>query len=133
MTTTTKTLKALASKVRCDAAYGRTAKPWAEYDEWQRAAHPYRVTLRYQRRTLTTDYWMGQALTDEPDASGVLGSLLLDARIGAGSFEDYCSDFGADEDSRKEYRAWQACKRTAAKLRRFLGADFDTFNEAEQD
>jgi hypothetical protein len=131
--TTTKTLKALASKVTCEAQYGKTQKTWAEYDEWQKSAHPYRVRLRYQRRSLSTDYWMGSAHTSEPDANGVLTSLLLDARIGSGSFEDYCADFGADEDSRKEYSAWQACKRTHAKLLRFLGADFDTFNEAEQD
>jgi hypothetical protein len=91
------------------------------------------VTLTYARRKLETDYWMGTGLTGEPTAVDVLGSLLLDASIGGQSFEDYCQEFGADEDSRSEYRAWEACRDIGPRLRKFLGNDFDTFAIAERD
>jgi len=131
-TPTGTTLKALAQKVRIANTYG--AVPSARItDDWQKTAHNYRVTLRYQRRAMTVDYFMGQLLTEEPTAGQVLESLLTDAEAGAVSFEDFCGDFGYDTDSRKAYRTWQACKRTTISLHRLLGSDFDTFASAERD
>jgi hypothetical protein len=106
--------------------------PWASYSEWQRNAHPYRVTLTYQRRRLTIDYWMGLSLTSEPTADDVIDSLLLDANAGDQTFDEFCSDMGLDSDSRKAEATWKACKRSAKGVRRLLGADYDTFQEAER-
>lgn len=62
---------------------------------------------------------------NEPTARDVLESLQLDARAGAGSFEDFCSDLGYDSDSRKAEKIWEACRDTRDRLREFFGADFD--------
>jgi len=125
------TIKALAKAIRCSAQYGDTAKPYDQYDDWQKSAHPYRVTLRYRRRQLTTDYWMGQAHTSEPDAASVINSLLLDARCGEMTFDEFCSEMGCDVDSRKAEATHRACERTAKAVRRLLGADFDRFANAD--
>lgn len=132
MSRQTITLKALASKVGCTSEYGRTRKPWGQYDDWQREAHPYRVTLTYQRRRLTVDFWMGSAHTKEPDAEGVLDCLLSDASTGEQSFEDFCADAGLDTDSRKAERMYKACAAIAPRLRRLLGDEYETFLYAER-
>lgn len=126
-TTTRKTLKTLCQKVQIASEYGRTARPWDQYDEWQKKAHPYRVTLRYQRRSLTVDFWMGSANTSEPDAESVIDCLLSDAQSGELSFYEFCREFGYDEDSRKAEATWKLCKSLAPKIRRLLGSDFDAF------
>lgn len=132
MGTTTARLKTLAATVGCTSEYGRTRKPWDQYDDWQKQAHPYRVTLTYQRRRLTVDFWMGQANTHEPDAGGVLDCLLSDAQAGEQTFEDFCSELGYDPDSRKAERTWKLCRAGAPKLRRLLGADYETFLYADR-
>lgn len=132
MPSTTARLKTLAEQVTITSEYGRTRKPWDQYDEWQKEAHPYRVRMRYKGRSLTVDFWMGQAHTAEPDAEGVLDCLLSDASAGEQDFHEFCSEFGYDEDSRKAEKVWKACKQTAPKLRRFLGDDYETFLYADR-
>jgi len=111
---------------------GDPARPYDQQDDWQRNANGYRVRLRYQRRSMTIDFWQGIAHTSDPDAAGVLDCLLSDADCGARSFDDFCSELGYDVDSRKAYRTWQACQRTDRQLRRFLGDDFDRFLYSER-
>lgn len=135
MTTTTQnvTLKALCNgNIKISSEYGRTRKPWTAYDEWQKQAHPYRVTLTYERRRLTVDFFMGSANTSEPDAEGVIDCLLSDAQAGEQSFEDFCADMGYDLDSRKAEQTWKQCRAYAPKVRRFLGHHFETFLYAER-
>lgn len=124
------TLKALAGTVAIDVTYGATM-PYDLQDKWQREAHGYRVTLKYQRRRYTCNFWMGSAHTDEPTSADVLNSLLLDASADAMSFEDWCSDFGAEPDSRKAERTYRACLKAAKGIKRLLGADYDRFRDAE--
>lgn len=39
------------------------------------------------------------------------------------TFEEWCSEYGSDPDSRSAYRTFQACIRADGKLRRVLGAE----------
>lgn len=130
--TTAYRLKDLAAKVRIESTYGAIKKPWDELDEWQRNAHPYRVTLRYKGRQMSLDFFMGQAHTDEPDAEGVLDCLLSDCSALDQSFEDWCGDFGYDTDSRKAEATYKACADLGKKVKRLLGDDFETFLYADR-
>lgn len=115
-------------RVRIECVYGAVELP----EEWtDRAAHPYKVTLRYQRRQITTPFFCGSGWEREPNAADVLGSLILDASLGEYSFEDFCSEMGYDEDSRRAERTWKACAAMAPRLHRFLGDSFDDFANAE--
>jgi len=50
--------------------------------------------------------------------------LCLEVNNGAlKRFEDFCSDFGYDEDSRKAYSTWQACLEMTENLERIFDAD----------
>ena len=44
-------------------------------------------------------------------------SLLSDMRAGEVIFDDFCSDFGYDSDSRKAFTIYEACQQNAKKLR----------------
>lgn len=94
-------------------------------DAWQATAHGYRVTFTYDRRTMSTDYWMGSALTDDPEAHEVMACLVGDAQLGRESFHDFCADLGYDEDSRKAEATWKACQKIDNQLQRLFGHDYD--------
>lgn len=125
-------LKSLAAKVRIESRYGNISKRQDELDEWQKNAHQYRVTIRYQGRQMSLDYFMGQALTDEPDAETVLDSLLSDSQAGQQTFEEFCSEFGYDSDSRKAERIYRECAKQGAKVKKLLGDDYETFLYADR-
>ncbi len=101
-----------------------------ERDGWR--CRSWRVTVRYHGRRLTTDFHQGMALEREPTAADVVSSLCSDAHTVDGqSFEDFCSDFGYDTDSRKAESIYKACRKMAPKVRRLLREDFETFANAE--
>jgi hypothetical protein len=59
----------------------------------------------------------------EPTAEEVLDCMASDAAgvENAQSFDDWCSEYGYDTDSRKALRTFNTCKRQGERLRRFLG------------
>lgn len=87
----------------------------------------YKVTLKRGRKRMTLTYSKGYGHTGEPPAvDEVLCCLAQDVGYEGESFEDFCSNFGYDPDSRKASRIFEACNRQTQKLRNFLG---DTFEE----
>lgn len=96
---------------------------------WQ--AHEWKVTLRYERRRLTVPFFQGMGHSKEPSAADVISCLCSDARAGEEPFEEFCSNFGYDSDSRKAWDTWKACERMGTGVRRLLGDSFDTFANAE--
>lgn len=51
--------------------------------------------------------------------------FVSDALSAAGSFSDFCSEFGYDEDSRRAERIYKACKRSYKSLVRVCGMPYD--------
>ena len=71
----------------------------------------------------------GSAHTQEPTASDVLECLASDASgvDNAQSFDDWCAEYGYDNDSRKAEKTYKTCQRQADNLRNFLGNEnFET-------
>jgi hypothetical protein len=74
--------------------------------------------------TMTTYFSQGYGHNGAtPTVDSVLDCLGSDASAADESFEDFCSNFGYDTDSRKAEKTYNACKRSGDKLRRFLGED----------
>lgn len=115
-------------KIKAQVRYGNKV---TEPDDWQQSANPYTVTLRFQGRRLTCDFFTGSGWTKEPNAADVLSSLVLDANCGDMTFEEFCQEFGYDEDSRKAERTWRQCKRMSPKVRQFLGEHLDEVANAQ--
>jgi hypothetical protein len=69
-----------------------------------------------------------------PTLTDVLYALNSDAQsvCHGQTFEDFCADFGYDDDSRKAEGIFNACRDTWCALIR-LGADFDELSELFQD
>lgn len=117
--------------ITAESQYGGVELP----EDWAPDAHPYKVTLRRKDgrhvRTLTVPFYMGAALTNEPTPADVLSCLLSDAEAASESFEDFCSSFGYDSDSRKAERTYRQCEKLAPRVKRFLGEAYETFRGAE--
>lgn len=62
----------------------------------------------------------------KPELADVVSCLMSDAQAGQMSFDEFCSEFGYDSDSRKALATWEACVNTAGPLRHVLGVDFGT-------
>src|SRR5215469_3741015 len=124
-------MKSLKARIREDnvrAESVMTGPPdWAAGDGWQ--ANWYDVTLRRKRRQLTIKFGMGLGLSGEPPAGDVLSSLLMDASgyDNARSFEEWAGEYGYDTDSRKAERIYRQVEAQTAKLRKFLGDDYDAY------
>ena len=123
------TLTALMERdgVTSTARAGATTTPedfWA-HDAWT-------VTLRRQGKRLTVPFFMGTAYNGtQPKAWEVLECLLSDASSADRNFEEWCSEFGDDPDSRKSERTYRACCRTRKRLVAWLGASFDDYLYAD--
>ena len=66
-----------------------------------------------------------------PELADVLHSLALDASALGVSFDEWCEEFGYDQDSRKAHAIYSDCVDYGHKLRRML--DLDKLQEALQD
>jgi hypothetical protein len=130
--TTITTLDGLSKSISFDFDFGANAR-YDALDQWQREATGYTITIGYDRRKASFDYFTGPAITDDPELDDVMSCLASDANAGQQSFRDFCDDFGYDEDSRSAYRTWQACQLTHSKLARLFGPDLQAVLEREWD
>lgn len=83
-----------------------------------------------KRYTLTFSKGFGHHGAN-PTATEVLECLRSDSTDDFSSFDNWASDYGCDTDSRRALKTYQATKRQAAKLRQFLGAEFDNLLRIE--
>lgn len=58
-----------------------------------------------------------------PKLNNVLYSLAMDAQCGAETFQDFCSNFGYDIDSRKALAIYEACQDSGIKLRKVMRSE----------
>lgn len=124
---TTQTLSTLAQSVTIKTR--RTDKP----SPWGGESRSWRVTLGYQGRTFSFDFWQGAAHFNPPTAADCLDCLLSDASAAEQTFEDWCSDIGENSDSRKAEQTWKQCAKLGRKLKTLLGDHYAAFMQAERD
>ena len=75
----------------------------------------------------------GYVVPTPPDAASVMSCLQSDAHSGDETFDDFCRDFGYDNDSRIAEATWRICVDTRARLRKVLAAHYEAFMAAEND
>lgn len=100
-----------------------------ESSEWSATSHEpivwkptrWEVTLEVNGSEMVTSWQQGSAHHAPPTALDVLGSVFMDAQCGDYSFEEFCSNMGYDEDSRKAEAIWRECGEQGRKLRNMLG------------
>lgn len=87
-------------------------------------ATSWEMTLRYEGREATFPYYTGSR-AGEPTIAGVLECLVLDMPEDGARFEDWASDYGYDEDSRKAYATWEAVVKNTDSFRWLMGSEVD--------
>lgn len=122
---TARGIKATVKQVDDNPAMKPANTAPASEKEWYYAASHYRVTLRMYGRSMTVGYSQGYGIRDTPTADRVLECLISDATCGD-DFDEFCFNCGYDTDSRKAERIYRACVTIRARLRRFLGSEYDT-------
>lgn len=86
-------------------------------DEWKRTANKWKVKLVYFNKEYITDFYMGSGLVNEmgnpqkPTKKDVLYSMVMDD-VNNMDFNDFCNEFGYDNDSIKALKIYKACLRT---------------------
>lgn len=77
------------------------------------------------RRMMVVIYSLGSGHNGrKPTVEEVLQSLFLDATAEALTFEEWCAEFGYDDDSRKAERTFKACQKVGRDLKKLLGDDY---------
>lgn len=64
---------------------------------------------------------------DESSLKSALECFISDAMAANNSFEDFCSEFGYDTDSRRAYKIYNECKKSKAKFDRVF-SDVDIYD-----
>ena len=92
----------------------------------------WKSTLRMGRRLMALIFSQGLGIAGEPEAESVLCCLKSDSYCADFSFEEFCNEFGYDEDSRQAKRTHDAIITQSKKLRRFMNDRYDEFMDCEE-
>lgn len=68
-----------------------------------------------------------------PKVEDVVFSLVLDSDACDLSFDDWCSNYGYDTDSRKALAVYLKCQELGVKIRKLLGKHFEAVRKAAQE
>jgi hypothetical protein len=80
------------------------------------------------------EFWASIArpeITTESELLDAFGCLVSDSLAGKQDFEEFCSDFGYDTDSRKAERIHKGCVKATDKVERLIG-DIDIYDFANE-
>jgi hypothetical protein len=105
-----------------------TAERWHENPSMLDSANMdhWKCALRSGNKRMTVYFSMGYGHNGKaPKVADVLDCLSSDASgiENARSFEDWCSEYGYDTDSRKAEKTFKTCEHQAKRLSNFLGSD----------
>jgi hypothetical protein len=94
------------------------------------------VTNTETENEIEFDFWASIAkpeLESEYDILNAFYCFISDAISGTYTFEEFCSEFGYDEDSRRAEKIWKECKKSYGKLISIFDGDiYDLANELQE-
>ena len=116
-----KTIKQIVNRYSIKANCERVGENPNMTDIPQGSSH-WKVKLKAGRRVMTVYFSQGPAHCKKPTAREVIGCLISDAGCvqWGESFEDFCSELGYDEDSRKAEEIFKTTQKQTKKLMQFL-------------
>lgn len=107
---------------------GSDGKPWP-CDQWHISLPRHDKLANH-----TFEYFTGIGHREAPKFTGVLHSLVLDASAADENFNDWCANFGYDNDSIKALNTYQECLAVAEKLSQcFTREELEQIRELVQD
>jgi hypothetical protein len=127
MTTETETRETLSSFIARNRikVSVRKAERNPNMDDMPRGSTHWAVTIHHDGSRMTVPFSQGSAHTSEPKLADVLDCLASDSSSvdNAGSFEEWCAEYGYDTDSRRAEKTYKACVSQRNKLHRLLGSE----------
>ena len=108
------------------------------FNESEEPRQVYRVFIRYNEKN--TSFLFGDSLQngydgimakDKPEEykNTILDIIVSESNI-AENFNDFCADFGYDEDSRKAYKVFKKCIKQSQKIHKlFTNTELETLDE----
>lgn len=91
----------------------------------------FKVTLRYNKKQYTIDYFIGSALSENDiTIEAVMYSILMDSSFAVYSFVDFCNELGYSDDSIKAHKIWLACKKQSKRVNEmFTKSEIETMRD----
>lgn len=100
-------------------------------DEWKKGTNKWQIKLVYFDKIYVTDFYMGSGLVDgmgrpkKPTKKDILSAMIMNDVSGL-DFNDFCNEFGYNNDSIKALKVYEACKRETK-------AYYDMFDSEERE
>jgi len=129
-------MKANFKNFTIEAEYtGSKKAEWSNNTEnWNH--HEVTITNTKTNEQTSFDFWASIAnpeLSSEYDILNAFYCFVSDAISGSYSFEEFCSEFGYDTDSRKAEKTWKACQESYNNLLNIYNGDiYDLVNELSE-
>jgi hypothetical protein len=88
--------------------------------DWAQDFNAYRITLNYQGRKMSFNYYQGKAVKHEPTTADAVWTLASDynSHLSAPTLADFGGEFGWDENTLATYRA---VKNLAMRYKKLIG------------
>lgn len=114
----------LINGIGYEVEYGAEKNPhFKDSDGWT-------CTLYYDDRYLEVPFYMGKGHHgEEPKMIDVLDCLFSDSNAYEMDFDEWCSEYGYDNDSIRALRTFEQCKETGRKLRELFVEDYESIQE----
>ncbi len=128
------TNKATFKNFEIKASYKGTKKADWSSDNFNN--HMVTVINKETAQKITFEFWASVAhpvLNREYDVLNAFYCFVSDAVSGSESFEEFCSNFGYDSDSRTAEKIYRKCKKQLEKLNKIYDGDiYDLVNELQE-
>jgi hypothetical protein len=103
------------------AALAGTVKGFPGDSKDQSYHDHYTITVEYREKSVSFDFYAsvhdhttGVLISTKDQLLDALDSYVSDGLYGVMSFEEFCSELGYDEDSRRAEKVWHACQNATA-------------------
>jgi len=113
-------------------------KAWSANDRNDRNYNNHVITVKNNdtKSRCTFEFWASIAspvIESENDLLYAFECFIRDAMSAEQGFEDFCSEFGYDSDSRSVERIYKACERALNKFDRVVSEDIYEFSNELQE
>ena len=97
----------------------------------------HKVKVTHNKKSFSFDFWgsiVNPEISNDQENVFAFYCALSDGLSAKDSFENFCSEFGYDEDSRNAERIYKACEKSLKKIERVFDCDlYDLINEIQED
>jgi hypothetical protein len=117
METMTKTLPEIVQELGITSAIKWQDTP-ANAPQWAQDFNAYRITLSYQGRKMSFNYYQGRGIKHEPTTADAVWTLASDynSHLSSPTLKDFGDELGWDENTLTTYRAVKNLATRYAKL-----------------